>query len=125
MNTASDILNYAATHDIHLSTNGEHLKVNAPKEALTDEFLKSAKEHKTEILETLSQPTNLIEAACRDLEITPAQFRAICSKEDLEDISSGSILIEELRAYAESFAEGIRTRRIIFHPKTNELIRHN
>jgi len=70
------------------------------------------------------QAEKLIEAACRDLEITPAQFTAICSKEDLEEISNGSISLEELRMYAASFADGIRTGRIIIHPTTQELIRH-
>ncbi len=124
MNTARDILSYAASHDIYLSVNGEELKVNAPKEALTDEFLRSAKAHKIELLETLLQ-RELIEAACLGLGITTAQFRAICSKDDLKDISDGGNPLEEIQAYAASFAEGIRTRRIIFHPKTNEYIRHN
>ena len=55
MNTAMDILSYAEAHDIYLSVNGEELKVNAPKEALTDEFLQSAKEHKPEIIKALSE----------------------------------------------------------------------
>lgn len=71
------------------------------------------------------QAEKLIEAACRDLEITPAQFRSICSKEDLEDISNRSTELEEIRIYAESFAEGLRTRRIAIHPSTNKLIHHN
>ena len=124
MNTARDILSYALAHDIYLSANGEELKVNAPKEALTDEFLQSAKAHKVEILETLSQPEKLIEVTCRDVEITPSQFRAICSEEDLKDISDGSTPLEELRMYAANFADGIRTGRILFHPKTQELVRH-
>jgi hypothetical protein len=124
MNTASDILSYAVAHDIYLSANGEELKVNAPKEALTDEFLKSAKVHKIELLETLSKPEKLIETACRGLDITPAQFRTICSKKDLDDISEGSIPFEELRAYACSFADGIKSGRILFHPVTSELVRH-
>ncbi len=71
------------------------------------------------------QAEKLIEASCRGLEITPAQFKAICSEEDLEEISAGSIPLEELRTYARSFAEGILSRRIVFHPKTNVLIHHN
>ena len=67
---------------------------------------------------------NLIEAACRGLEITPVQFTAICSEEDLDDISAGRTPLEDLRAYAASFADGIRTGRIVIHPRTQELIRH-
>ena len=58
MNTAQDILNYAQFHDIRLSINGDKLKVNAPKEVLTDEFLKTAKQHKAEIIKTLSERWN-------------------------------------------------------------------
>ena len=71
------------------------------------------------------QAEKLIEVACRNLEIIPAQFRAICSKEDLKDISNGMLPLEELRAYAASFTEGLRTRRIAIHPSTNKLIHHN
>ena len=124
MNTANDIISYAEQHAIQISTREGQLILNAQKEVMTDEFLMSAKTHKIELLETLSQQ-ELIEAACRGLEITSAQFRAICSKEDLEDISNGNTTLEELRIYAESFADGICTRRIVFHPTTKELIHHN
>jgi len=123
MNTAADIFSYAQTHDINLIADDGQLKIDAPETALTDEFLQLAKAHKVEILQTLSQ-RELIEAACRGLEITPTQFRTICSKEDLEYIANGSIPMEEIRAYATSFAEGISTGRIVVHPKTQELIRH-
>jgi len=124
MNTARDVVCYAEQHDIHLIAENGDLILDAPKEALTDEFLKSAKTHKAELLETLSQPENLIEAACRGLEISPVQFRAICSEKVLQDISNESTPIEELRDYAESFADGIHAGRIVVHPKTQELIRH-
>ncbi len=123
MNNAAEILNYATKHKINIAVDGEQLKLDAIEGEITNEFLQSAKAHKVEILETLSQQI-LIEAACRGLEITPTQFRAICSEEDLEDISDGSTPLEELRAYARSFADGIRTGRIVIHPKTQELIRH-
>jgi len=67
----------------------------------------------------------LIESACQDLKITPAQLMALFSKEDLEDLQTGATSVETLRAYAASFADGIRARRIVFHPTTEELIRHN
>ena len=65
MNTARDIISYAEKHDIYISTREGQLILNAPKEELTDEFLESAKAHKVELLETLSQPGKLIEAVCR------------------------------------------------------------
>jgi len=55
MNTAQDILSYAQTHDINLVAEDGQIKIDAPKAALTDEFLESAKAHKTEIITALSQ----------------------------------------------------------------------
>jgi len=55
MNTANDILSYAQIHGISLVAEDGQLKIDAPKVALTDEFLESAKAHKTEIITTLSQ----------------------------------------------------------------------
>jgi len=108
---------------INIAVNDEKLVVTSPM-PLTDPQRSFLKAHKVELLETLSQPETMIEIACRGLEITSAQFRAICSGKDLEDMSDGGIPIEELRAYAASFADGIHTGRIVVHPKTNELIRH-
>jgi len=65
-----------------------------------------------------------IKSACQGLEITPEQFAAICTKDDLDLIANGSYNSEYLRGYARSFAEGIRSRRIVFHPKTGELVCH-
>jgi len=55
MNTAIDILAYAKTHNISLKAKDGRLKINAPEKALTEEFLESAKAHKTEIITALSQ----------------------------------------------------------------------
>ena len=55
MNTAIDVLDYAKTHDISLVAEGEQLKIDAPEKALTDEFLESAKLHKSEILGVLTK----------------------------------------------------------------------
>jgi hypothetical protein len=56
---------------------------------------------------------------CKGLAITPDQFIDLTTKEDRELILSGDLPIEVLRAYAKSFAEGIQTGRITFHPKFN------
>ncbi|MGH8584657.1 MAG: hypothetical protein ACREWE_00180 [Gammaproteobacteria bacterium] len=67
-------------------------------------------------LPKLQAPVNLDEAlaaACEGVGgITPAQFRALLSPEDLDDIEGGDIGVETLKAYAASFAEGIRSGRI-------------
>ena len=55
MNTATDILAYAKTHDISLIAEDGQLKIDAPKTALTGEFLESAKQHKFEILAVLTK----------------------------------------------------------------------
>jgi hypothetical protein len=62
-------------------------------------------------------PANLDEAlwtACDGVAgITPAQFRALMSPEDINDIAAGAIRSKTLQAYAESFAEGIRSGRLV------------
>jgi len=58
----------------------------------------------------------LVSDACKGFEITPDQFIGLTIKEDRELILSGDLPVEVLRAYAKSFAEGIQTGRITFHP---------
>ena len=129
MNSARDIISYAEEHNIQLSARNGQLILNASKEVLTDDFLQKAKTYKPELLKALedrrTHVQKLISSACRGLEITPQQLTALCTEEDLEDIRTGATSVETLRAYAASFADGIRTRRIAFHPKSQELIRHN
>ena len=55
MNTVDDVLSYAQTHNISLIAENGQLKIDAPKTALTDDFLESAKLHKSEILEVLTK----------------------------------------------------------------------
>jgi len=120
MNTAADIFSYAQTHDINLNAEDGQLKIDAPETALTDEFLESAKQHKSEILEVLTKEDPelmaLVSDACNGFAITPDQFIALTTKEDRELILSGDLPIKMLRAYTKSFAEGIQTERITFHP---------
>jgi len=59
---------------------------------------------------------SLIQQACDGVEITPDQFIGLTTKEDRALILSGDLPIDVLRAYAESFADGIQTGRIVFHP---------
>jgi len=88
MNTAADILTYAQNHDIRLIADDGQIKINAPENVLTDEFLESAKQHKSEILEVLtkedrSDPKLMerISDACTDIDMTPEQFiRVLNSK---------------------------------------------
>ena len=61
-------------------------------------------------------PVNLdeaLETACEGVAgITPTQFRALLSPEDIKDIGAGGIHRKTLGAYALSFAEGMRSGRI-------------
>ena len=132
MNRAADILTYAKTHDISIIAENGLLKIDAPEKELTDEFLESAKQHKSEILEVLlkSQVShdpyvlNQVKEAVQDLPITIDQFIALTTKEDRELILSGDLPLKVLKAYAKSFAEGIKSGRIVFHPTTELLIKH-
>lgn len=56
----------------------------------------------------------VLAAACEDAEgITPVQFRALLSPEDIDDILAGDIpAAPTLHAYALGFAEGIRSGRV-------------
>jgi hypothetical protein len=57
--------------------------------------------------------------------ITPAQFRALLSPEDVQHIAGGDISVETLRAYALSFAEGIWAVRIkVLMGRNSSLTRH-
>lgn len=66
----------------------------------------------------------IAEEACRGLEITPDQFIALCSPDDLAAIEAGEYDAAFLRGHAESFAAGIQSGRIVFHPTSGELVRH-
>jgi len=65
-----------------------------------------------------------IKTACKGLSITPQQFTALLTEEDKHLIIKGKFEGHTLRAYARSFAEGIQSRLIVFHPKTVGLLRH-
>ena len=71
-----------------------------------------------------SEVLSLVQQSCEGVEITPDQFINLLTEEDRELILSGDLPIEILRAYAKSFAEGIQTGRITFHPKFNHGICH-
>lgn len=45
--------------------------------------------------------------------ISPAQFWALLSPEDVADVEAGAIHTKTLHAYAQLFAEGIRSGRLV------------
>jgi len=116
MNTAQDILEYTQSHNIQMSAMDGKLILEG---GLTDELLEKAREHKPELL-----LFTIVSDACEGLIITPQQFTALLTEEDKHLIIKGKFEGHTLRAYARSFAEGIQSRRIVFHPKTVGLLRH-
>ena len=111
MNTAAEILSYAQTHDINLIAEDGQLKIDAPETALTDEFLESAKQHKSEILEVLTKiEPELMERvsdACVGLDMTPEQFIRILNSEGKQQIISGEISASTLKDYAKQIDDAI------------------
>lgn len=120
MNAVAEILTYAEQHGISLFAENGRLILEGTSGSLAPEFVEQAKQHKQELL--LLAP---IKKACHGLTITPEQFLVLTSEEDRALIQDGIFFPECLRAYAESFAEGIQSRRIVFHPATGKLLHHN
>jgi len=111
LNTAADILSYAKTHDINLIAEDGQLKIDAPETALTDEFLESAKQHKSEILEVLTKiEPELMERvsdACIGLDMTPEQFIRVLNGKAKEQIISGELSASTLKGYAKQIDDAI------------------
>ena len=111
MNTAADILTYAQNHDIRLIADDGQIKINAPENVLTDEFLESAKQHKSEILEVLTkiEPELMerISDACVGLDMTPEQFIRILNSKDKQQIISGELSASTLKGYAKQIDDAI------------------
>jgi len=111
MNTAADILTYAQNHDIRLIADDGQIKINAPENVLTDEFLESAKQHKSEILEALTKEDTglmtLISVACAGLDMTPEQLIRVLNKKGKEQIISGELSASTLKDYAKQIDDAI------------------
>jgi len=111
MNTAQDIFNYTQNHNISMTAEGGKLKINGPETSLTDEFLKSAKQHKSEILEVLTKeaPELLarVSEACAGLDMTPEQFIRVLNSKGKEQIVSGELSASTLKNYAKQIDDAI------------------
>jgi len=111
MSTAADIFSYAQTHDINLIAEDGQLKIDAPETALTDEFLESAKQHKSEILEALTKEDPVLMArvsdACVGLDMTPEQFIRILNSKSKQQIISGELSASTLKDYAKQIDDAI------------------
>jgi len=111
MNTAIDVLAYAKTHDISLIAEAGQLKIDAPEKALTDDFLESAKQHKSEILGVLdkedSELMTRVSDACAGLDMTPEQLIRVLSKKGKQQIISGELSASTLQDYAKQIDNAI------------------
>jgi len=102
MNTAADILTYAKTHDIRINAKDGQLKINAPENELTDEFLESAKQHKPDLL-----LLTIANDACAGLDMTPEQFIRVLNKNGKQQIISGELSASTLKNYAKQVDDAI------------------
>ena len=111
MNTAQDIFNYTQSHNISMTTEDGKLKINGPETALTDEFLESAKQHKSELLEVLTKENPELMArvseACADLDMTPEQLTRVLNSKGKEKITSGELSPSTLKEYAKQIDDAI------------------
>ncbi len=119
MNTAADVLTYAEQHGVTLLAEGQQLILEAKKGTVPLELVEKAREHKPKLLLMA-----IIRQACYGLDITPNQFLALINQDDRADILVGYIPPDCLRAYAKSFAGGIQSGRIKFHPTSGALLKH-
>lgn len=55
MNTAKDIISYAAQHRIRMVVNGDRLVFEGNNDSLTDQFLEAAKQSKPALIKALSR----------------------------------------------------------------------
>ena len=112
MNTAQDIFNYTQSHNISMTTEGGKLKINGPETALTDEFLESAKQYKSEILKVLAKedPELLarVSDVCVGLDMTPEQLIWVLNSKGKEQIISGELSASTLKDYAKQIDEAIQ-----------------
>jgi len=76
------------------------------------------------VLDEKSEFYRQVMAACGGLSITPDQFLALINQDDRADILAGNVPTECLRGYAKSFADGIQSGRIKFHPTSGALLKH-
>jgi len=103
MNTANGILSYAQIHNISMIAEDGQIKIDAPKAALTDEFLKSAKQHKPDLL-----LFTIVSDACAGLDLTPEQLIRILNSKGKQQIISGELSASTLKDYAKQIDNSIK-----------------
>lgn len=104
MNTAAEILTYAERHDIRINAKDGQLKIDAPEKELTDEFLESAKQHKSDLL-----LLTIANDACAGLDMTPDQFMRVLNKKGKTQIINGELSASTLKNYAKQIDKAINS----------------
>lgn len=99
----------ANANGVVLWNEGAAIRYRGSREAV-ERLLPTLKVHKQALIALLETITE----ACHDVEgITPEQFLSLLNEDDMREIAAGLIPAEPtLRAYAESFAKGIREGRV-------------
>lgn len=123
---AAELIGQVLAAGGRIATDGPDLVLTAPR-PLPGDLLVKVKAHKPEVLAALAEtpkhcpPVPLHEAlarVCQGVEgITAAEFRSLLSPEDIADIEASDIPVLTLHAYARSFAEGIRSGRVVVLPR--------
>jgi len=111
MNSATEILSYASKHKIKIAVDGEQIKFEAVEGEITNEFLESAKQHKSEILEVLTKTDpelmERVSDACAGINMTPEQFIRILNSKGKQQIISGELSTSTLKDHAKQIDDAI------------------
>ena len=103
MNTA-EIINYTYANDIHLSTNGKKLVVDAPKGALTPDIKLALVKNKPELIIQIEH----VETAIEPSGLTFSEVYRLMDNDDRAEYCAGELSIEELQ----EFSMSITNRRL-------------
>ena len=100
MNTSTDILTYAAEHDIQMCARNGKLVLEGK---LTDEFIESAKQHKQDLL-----LFTIVSDACVGLDMTPEQFIRILNSNSKQQIINSELSARTLKNSAKQIDDAIK-----------------
>lgn len=109
---AEKIIEYAKSAGMRLEVKGPKLMVYNP-ENLTDELRQEIRLHKPEIIRLLSanddrltnpEITDLLRESCSGIKLDPHQFWSFLDESDIADIRAGAVTLENLKAFARSWA---------------------
>ncbi len=119
---------------VTISAEGGDLVLRGAVDRLSSELVEQLRQHKPEVIAALAQAgteterrfrfnkchdvrdldrfSSMLAQAVEGTGLLPSEFRSLLSDEDLDDIINGDIALKALRAYARSFAQGVRSGRV-------------